>query len=219
MIRRLLPGLGRACLLLLFLVPEYSLAQQASVGTPLRGASSGFFEHFGIGFGVRHVSPHGMMFFQHGNGMSALPPFGGFDASAASTFGIGGRNGDWSWNLNVSAIQGYGSSNVTTTPSLTLPNGGFGFIQNTVQRPFVTSFQPVVNGLNIAQQRRVRLQQYERAAQRFLEERRLRQQSEEAEFQRMRIAVEEAREKKGYSSKQPEPALILGSTIPSADSD
>ena len=93
-----------ACLFLLLVVSASALSQQVTVGTPLRGGGSGYFEHFGIGFGFQHVTPNSMMFFRHGGG--AMSPFGGFDLSNASTFGIGGRHGGWDWNLNFTASQG-----------------------------------------------------------------------------------------------------------------
>ena len=48
--------------------------------------------------------------------------------------------------------QGSSRSSVTTTPSLTVANGGFGFINHSVQLPFVTGFIPEVNGRPISLQ-------------------------------------------------------------------
>lgn len=183
-------------------------SQQVSVGTPLRGVRTGFFEHWGVGFGFRHATPNSMMFFQHGNGMSAMPPFGGFDAANASTFGMGGRHGDWTWNLNVSALQGYGSSHVSTVPTLTLPNGGFGLVQNTVQRPFVIGYVPIVN--DAAEQLAMKRQHYENSARSLIHERTLQQERAADELDRLKHESKQALRRKESTSKPSEPPLILG---------
>ena len=58
--------------------------------------------------------------------------------SVAVFLGIGGRKGNASWNLGFSFGQGSSQSSVSTTSVLTVPNGGFGFINNSIERPFVT---------------------------------------------------------------------------------
>ena len=139
-----------------------------------------------------------------------MSPFGGFDLSNASTFGIGGRHGGWDWNLNFTASQGSSYSNVSTTPFLTLPNGGFGFINDTVQRPFVTSFVPVVNGQTFEQRQAV-LRHFEDSANRYLQEHRIQQQRETAELEQLRReSAERIARNAGRSGKTDDPPLVLG---------
>ena len=120
-------------------------AQQVTVATPNESFGDNFFQSAGVNFGFSHVTPNSVMFFRNGGG-SAVPPFGGFDPAAGSSFGLRGRKGNLSWSLGLTAGQGSSRSRVATTPMLTLPNGGMGFINSTMQRPFVTGFVPVVGG-------------------------------------------------------------------------
>lgn len=109
-------------------------AQQVGVGGPLSGVSSGYFEQFGVGFGLQGPG----MFFQMNN--PAVPPFGGFQPGAGAQFGFAGPNGF----LNISAAQGSTSSLRTTSGSLTLQNGIPGSIFAGSVEPFVISVIPVV---------------------------------------------------------------------------
>ena len=187
-------------------VDAYS-QQQVTVGTPFHSSSGGYFEYFGVGFGFQHASPGGWLFFNSGNAMSATPPFGGFDPSSVSTFGVGGRNGNSGWNLNLSAAQGYSQSSASTTPSLTLPNGGFGFINSTVQRPFVVGFVPVVSEESQAD-RLKRMRQYDQAAQNVISEGLRRDKRDEAEFKELQAEAKRSLAKS--RPKEEDPPLILG---------
>ena len=196
---------------ILSVTSSVAVGQQLTVGTPLRGGSSAFFEHFGFSFGFQHVTPNSMMFFRSGGGMNTWPSYGGFDPSHAGTFGIAGRSGDWSWNLNVSALQGSSYSSVSTTPTLTLQDGGFGFINDSVQRPFVWSFMPVVFA-DPQLQREAVLQRYQDATLEFVVERQRKRQAELRELQRLQKASRESlRQKQNLGPRPVEPALRLGS--------
>lgn len=128
------------------------LAQQVTVNAPTFGRGNSFYENFGLDFGFQHVGAGGMMFFRSAN--SATPAFGGFTPGAGNTFGFGGRKGNFSWNLGITASQGSDRSYTSTVPSLTLPNGGSGFISNSTMRPFVMGFTPVVGREQLIEMRR-----------------------------------------------------------------
>ena len=136
---------------------------QSHLSTPWRGASSGFYERVGVGWGFRQQTPGGFFFFNNG-GPGPLPPFGGFDPGAQASFGVGGRSGNLSWNFGVVASQGSSQSIVSQSPSIVLPNGGTGFFYDTIQRPFVMGIVPIVGAQPISpvQERLMRLQ-YEKA--------------------------------------------------------
>jgi hypothetical protein len=134
-------------------------AQQITVTTPLYGVSDSFFESFGVGFGFGFPQGNfgamsndsgrssivGFNPFPVGFG-GVLPGFGGFDPGAGATFGCGVRGAGFMGGFALAAQQGSDRSTSMTAPSLTLTNGAPGFIAATTQRPFVTSFIPVVNG-------------------------------------------------------------------------
>jgi len=196
-----------ALLLAISLLSNEALSQQVAVATPFHNHSGGFFEHFGVNFGFQKSSPNGWMFFNSGNSMSGMPPFGGFEPGSASSFGIGGRSGNSIWNLNLIGSQGYSQSSVSTTPMLTLPNGGFGFINNTVQRPFVVGYMPVINGEPQAHRINRRLQ-YDKAAQVIVSEGLREDKRDAAEFEVLRTKA-----KMNLAKSRPkadDPPLILG---------
>ena len=138
----------RFALLLCGFAISNASAQQVTVGVPMLGMSDSFFESHGTRFGVRYDSPTSRFFFNFGGSVPAA--FGGFDPNTAASFGTAGRRGNWSWDLGFTAAQGSSRSLVSTTPMLTLPNGGSGFITNSTIRPFVTGIVPVVNDRRLA---------------------------------------------------------------------
>ncbi len=117
--------------------------QQVTVSTPYNQVTDSFFEHTGTSWGVRGND----WFFQFGPGSpnNAAPPFGGFDPSAGATFGFGGRGGGFLGNFS----QGSRRSFASVTPSLTVPNGGFGTISDVSVSPFVMGYIPVVGAFPI----------------------------------------------------------------------
>ena len=82
---------------------------------------------------------------------SAVPQFGGFDPGAASTFGFAILSDIEAFFL-VEAIQGDQRTNVMQAPKITMFNGQFATINDTSNRPFVTSVVPVVGDFAVAQQ-------------------------------------------------------------------
>ncbi len=83
----------------------------------------------------------GTFFFHQGSAAGALPPFGGYVPGNDATLGIrlGGLG-----SLTMRAGQGSSQSSVSQSASLTVANGGTGFIASGTLQPFVTSFVPVV---------------------------------------------------------------------------
>ena len=178
-------------------------AQQVTVAAPLQSASDSFYENFGVGFGLRYDSPGSRMFFH--NGLGTAPAFGGFDPNAQWTIGLAGRRGNWSWNLGLSASQGSSRSSVTTTPMLTLPNGGFGALNHTTTRPFVTGIIPVVNDQRRFQ-RLLMQHQFRIATLRAQQKRRA---EEERESQLIATALQHSEQKPKRSKSPMEPPLVL----------
>lgn len=82
---------------------------------------------------------------------AALPQFGGFTPGIASTFGFAILSDIEAFFL-IEAIQGDQRTNVMQAPKVTLFNGQFATINDTQNRPFVTSVIPVVGDFAVAQQ-------------------------------------------------------------------
>jgi general secretion pathway protein D len=82
---------------------------------------------------------------------STLPQFGGFDASTAADFGFAILS-DIEVFFLLQASQGDDRTNVLQAPKVTLFNGQMGFVNDTSQRPFVTSVIPVVGDFAAAHQ-------------------------------------------------------------------
>ncbi len=133
-------------------------AQMIVIETPLNNASSSFYERNGVGFnfdlpgssGIIGLGPdgqptaNGSIPFRIG-GFGALPPFGGYDPNADTTFGFGrrGRNGG-GFGLNFAFGQGSDQTYTSTNPIVVITNGTTGSVSDTSQRPFVTSIVPVL---------------------------------------------------------------------------
>lgn len=189
-------------------VPSILLSQQVTLSAPMHSLGDSFYENFGVNLGLAYNSPSSQFFFNQGGGVP--PAFGGFDPNAQSTLGVRGRRGNWSWNLGLSAGQGSNRSSVTTTPMLTLPNGGFGMLNNTTTRPFVTGIIPVVNQ-QVIQRQRFRAQ-FATAAE-IVKQRRKR------EAERDSLEMAELKRKSDASTrptKRLDAPLVLGKT-PTAD--
>lgn len=118
-----------------FSLAGVSFAQQANIETPFNGASHSYHERIGVRWGLR-----GNGWFFNFGGPAPTPAFGGFDPNSGANFGFGGPNGFFS----LSASQGSDRSLVSSSPSVTVMNGGMGFFSDTQQRPFVTGLVPVV---------------------------------------------------------------------------
>jgi general secretion pathway protein D len=89
--------------------------------------------------------------FNQGGFGSAVPQFGGFDATTAANFGFAILS-DIEVFFLLQAAQGDDRTNVLQAPKVTLFNGQTGFVSDTSQRPFVTSVVPVVGDFAAAHQ-------------------------------------------------------------------
>ena len=85
------------------------------------------------------------------NSFGVLPPFGAPDAGAISSVGFAILS-DIEAFFFLQAAQGDNRANVMQAPKVTLFDGQFASIQDTVSRPFVTSIIPVVGDFAVAQQ-------------------------------------------------------------------
>ena len=182
-------------------------AQQVTIGAPLINAGSSYSDGLRFGFGMQYVSPGGVLFFRNGNaGLSPADTF---------SFGMGGRRGGWSWDFSVAGGQGHSRQLVGTSPMLTVPNGGFGFIQNGVQRPFVTSFVPVVGDRHSRQL----ASRFQTAVEQVRERRNKESRIEERRVHTARVESLSARESRAPQPGQPSarktldpPLLLRGSS-------
>jgi len=123
----------------ILMVSASAFAQQATVGVGMRNVGDGFAENMGVGFGFR--TPNAA--FTNG-GMA--PAVGGLNPGAGATLGFGFGGSGFNGFLNLAAAQASSRSNSSSAMSLTVPNGGTGFIADVVQEPFVVSYVPVVGG-------------------------------------------------------------------------
>jgi hypothetical protein len=125
------------------LVAAIACGQQVTVTTPWRGASDGFYEGFGVRGGWHWPGPNGASIFPWGPGVT--PPFApGFGPSPSFGGGFGVRGTGGGFGLNFFGASGSHSSLSMDSASLTIPNGGVGYIQDATIYPFVTGFVPVV---------------------------------------------------------------------------
>jgi len=115
-------------------------AQQVTAGVPVQRLGDGFFESFGVGWGLNWKNG----FFRFGGPGPGLPPFGNFDPNAAARLGFGFRAGGANGYFNAFFGQGYRQSLAGQMPILTLTNGIPGFIADQTISPFVTGWVPVV---------------------------------------------------------------------------
>jgi general secretion pathway protein D len=82
---------------------------------------------------------------------ATLPPFGGFDAGAATGIGFAILS-DIEAFFFMQALQGDNRTNVLQAPKVTLFDGQFASVNDTAARPFVFSVIPVVGDFAVAQQ-------------------------------------------------------------------
>lgn len=85
------------------------------------------------------------------NNFTVTPPFGAPDIGQATTFGMAILS-DMELFFFLQASQGNSRQNVLNAPKVTMYDGQTASINDTAQRPFVTSFQPVVGDFAVAQQ-------------------------------------------------------------------
>lgn len=89
--------------------------------------------------------------FRQGGFTPAIPAFGGFDAATAGTFGFAILS-DLEMFFFMEAAQGDQRTNVLQAPRVTMFDGQFASINDTVSRPFVTGLTPIVADFAVAQQ-------------------------------------------------------------------
>ncbi len=82
---------------------------------------------------------------------SAIPQFGGFDASSAANFGFAILS-DIEVFFLIQAAKGDQRSNILNAPTVTMFNGQSASVIDASLRPFVTSVIPVVGDFAVAQQ-------------------------------------------------------------------
>ena len=88
--------------------------------------------------------------FQQGSFGSAVPAFGGYDPGSAASFGFAIISDIEAFFL-IEAAQGDTRTNVLQAPKVTLFNGQQASVNDSLQRPFVTSVTPVVGDFAAAQ--------------------------------------------------------------------
>jgi general secretion pathway protein D len=81
----------------------------------------------------------------------AVPTFGGFSAASGASLGFAILS-DLEMFFFMNAAQGDQRTNVLQAPRVTMFDGQFASISDTIQRPFVTSLIPVVADFAVAQQ-------------------------------------------------------------------
>ena len=101
-------------------------AQQVNVETPFHSVGHSYYEQIGVRWGLR-----GNGWFFNSGGLAPVP-FGGGDPNAAAHFGFGGQNGFFT----ITAGQGSDRSLVSSSPSVTIMNGGQGYFSDTTQYNF-----------------------------------------------------------------------------------
>lgn len=82
---------------------------------------------------------------------SAIPAFGGFDDASGASLGFAILS-DLEMFFFMNAAQGDQRTNVLQAPRVTMFDGQFASINDTISRPFVTSLIPVVADFAVAQQ-------------------------------------------------------------------
>jgi general secretion pathway protein D len=89
--------------------------------------------------------------FDQNNFSAAVPQFGGFQDGLGGSIGFAILS-QLEMFFFMNAAQGDSRSNVLQAPRVTMFDGQFASINDTVQRPFVTSLIPVVGDFAVAQQ-------------------------------------------------------------------
>ncbi len=119
-------------------------AQQATVRTPFNSLNNSFFENIGTNWSLQGPGWNASF----GTPSMAQPQFGGFNAGAGLSFGVGILNQGITGKFNFNFSSGNSASSVSATPMVTLQNGGTGYFSDTTQSPFVISEIPVVGGFS-----------------------------------------------------------------------
>ncbi len=142
-VHRILPVLAAVALLLCVAAVS---AQQATVGTPFHSLNNSYFENTGVSWSLQGQGWNASF----GAPGLAQPQFGGFNAGAGLSFGFGILNQGVTGKFNFNFSSGNTASNVSSTPMVTLQNGGTGYFSDTTQSPFVISDIPIVGNPAVA---------------------------------------------------------------------
>jgi hypothetical protein len=119
-------------------------SQQIVVGTPFNSISDGYYERYGIGWGLNWRGG----FASFGLPNQAIPPFGKFDPSSGLQTGWRFGNGNFNGLIYLTAAQGFLGTYASQSPFLTLTNGYPGAFYDLSLNPFVTGYTPVVGGFS-----------------------------------------------------------------------
>ena len=122
--------------------PAAAWPPQTTMGSGFQNGGNSFFENVGVGFGFSIPAPGGNINFTNVGGVAT--PLGLGNNAGGASFGNAVRTPLGTAFFGLSAAQGADSSMVSQSGSVTVINGGTGFISDTSQRPFVTSVIPVV---------------------------------------------------------------------------
>lgn len=123
-------------------LPSVATAQYSYTQSPFNTASHSFYENIGVSWGLQGKGWFANFGGAGGGGVPA--PFGGFDPNAQANLGVGFRGQGVSGHFALTAGQGSDRTMTSTTPSVTVPNGGMGFFSDVQQRPFVMGVIPIV---------------------------------------------------------------------------
>ncbi len=123
--------------------PAAAWPPQTTMGSGFHNGGDSFFEKVGVGFGFSIPAPGGNINFTNVGGVAT--PLGLGNNAGGASFGSAVKTPLGTAFFGLSAAQGSAdSSMVSQGGSLTVINGGTGFVSDTSQRPFVTSVIPVV---------------------------------------------------------------------------
>lgn len=120
-------------------LPSVATAQYSFTQTPFNSASHSFYENIGVSWGLQ-----GKGWFANFGGGGVPAGFGGFDPNAQANLGVGFRGQGVSGHFSLTAGQGSDRTMTSTTPGVTVANGGIGFFSDVQQRPFVMGVIPIV---------------------------------------------------------------------------
>lgn len=119
------------------------LSQQIMTETPFNSIGNGYFERFGVNWGLNW--PGG--FARFGMPGQPVPPFGHFDPSA----GLQGRsrfaNQNFNGFLSFSSVQGDSTTFRSQTPGMVMMNGQSSMFSDRSVSPFVNGYTPVVGNM------------------------------------------------------------------------
>ena len=120
---------------------DVASAQYSYTQSPFNSASHSFYENIGVSWGLQ-----GKGWFANfgGPGPGNPAPFGGFDPNAQANLGFGFRGNGIRGHFALTAGQGSDRTMTSSTPGVTVGNGGMGFFSDVQQRPFVLGVVPVV---------------------------------------------------------------------------